>query len=376
MLEHPLWRGDPCDRNDTLRSSSSPLDDGPNTTSSWSSSSVPAFERRHQPVINKSNKYQHKWWCRRKRRRLRRLSFAKCRQANRRQLRITGTVCGGRGQLQYNMYLINKEQLLANGDGEPLTRSKRAATATCLPVGSTSAAQSVVSGREELYHTYKLDIKSDKLTRETSTPINVSSKSSSTKTLSSLSKRTAAPTTTTTTTPIWLSTIYSSKIFTPVLLLNILLQSWLLPTTRKTARSAKSLTPTARTLTNVVVNLLLITLMTAPAPTTLALFVDSSVSIVAAPHGGPNAASLALTGSDNSPPSGSNGESSLGNLFMEKPGGSKAGGGSSSSFNLESKLAAVFRKAAYGTTTKRSIPDSVFVPSLTTVPTPLLTTFR
>ena len=45
--------------------------------------------------------------------------------------------------------------------------------------------------------------------------------------------------------------------------------------------------------------------------------------------------------------------------------------------NLEKSIAAVFNKVAYGsTTTKRSIPDNVFVPSLTTVPTPPLTTFR
>ena len=45
--------------------------------------------------------------------------------------------------------------------------------------------------------------------------------------------------------------------------------------------------------------------------------------------------------------------------------------------NLEKSIASVFAKVAYGstTTTKRSIPD-VYVPSLTTVPTPLLTTFR
>lgn len=46
------------------------------------------------------------------------------------------------------------------------------------------------------------------------------------------------------------------------------------------------------------------------------------------------------------------------------------------SSNLESNLAAVFNKVAYGTTTKRSISDTVFVPNLTTVPTPQLTTFR
>lgn len=44
--------------------------------------------------------------------------------------------------------------------------------------------------------------------------------------------------------------------------------------------------------------------------------------------------------------------------------------------NLELNLAAVFNKVAYGTTTKRSISDNVFVPNLTTVPTPQLTTFR
>uniref|UniRef100_A0A182ILA7 Proline-rich transmembrane protein 3/4 domain-containing protein n=1 Tax=Anopheles atroparvus TaxID=41427 RepID=A0A182ILA7_ANOAO len=46
--------------------------------------------------------------------------------------------------------------------------------------------------------------------------------------------------------------------------------------------------------------------------------------------------------------------------------------------NLEQSIAAVFSRVAYGstTTTKRSIPDNVYVPSLTTVSTPLLTTFR
>ncbi|GAB0092089.1 uncharacterized protein DMENIID0001_070510 [Sergentomyia squamirostris] len=45
--------------------------------------------------------------------------------------------------------------------------------------------------------------------------------------------------------------------------------------------------------------------------------------------------------------------------------------------NLEQNIAAVFSKVAYGsTTTKRSIPDSVSIPSLTTASTLLLTTFR
>lgn len=44
--------------------------------------------------------------------------------------------------------------------------------------------------------------------------------------------------------------------------------------------------------------------------------------------------------------------------------------------SLEMSIAAVFNKVAYGTTTKRSIPDNVFVLNLTTVPTPQLTTLR
>lgn len=46
--------------------------------------------------------------------------------------------------------------------------------------------------------------------------------------------------------------------------------------------------------------------------------------------------------------------------------------------NLERSLAAVLIKVAYGTTstTKRSIPENSYVPSLTTIATPLLTTHR
>lgn len=46
--------------------------------------------------------------------------------------------------------------------------------------------------------------------------------------------------------------------------------------------------------------------------------------------------------------------------------------------NLE-EIGAIFHKVAYPTsttTTKRSITDNVYVPSITTVPTPSLTTFR
>lgn len=45
----------------------------------------------------------------------------------------------------------------------------------------------------------------------------------------------------------------------------------------------------------------------------------------------------------------------------------------------EGEIAAIFHKHAYSgltTSTKRSITDSVYVPSITTVPTPSLTTFR
>lgn len=47
-------------------------------------------------------------------------------------------------------------------------------------------------------------------------------------------------------------------------------------------------------------------------------------------------------------------------------------------YNLD-ELGAIFHKVAYQTsttTTKRSIIDNVYVPSITTVPTPSLTTFR
>lgn len=43
---------------------------------------------------------------------------------------------------------------------------------------------------------------------------------------------------------------------------------------------------------------------------------------------------------------------------------------------LDLQIGAIFEKVASATTTKRSIPDNVFVPSLTTVPTPFLTTVR
>lgn len=61
--------------------------------------------------------------------------------------------------------------------------------------------------------------------------------------------------------------------------------------------------------------------------------------------------------------------------------GGLASSGSSASAGLDQKfslddIGKIFHRVAYATTTKRSIPDNVFVPSLTTVPTPSLTTFR
>nr|XP_036232641.1 uncharacterized protein LOC106621199 isoform X2 [Bactrocera oleae]XP_036232642.1 uncharacterized protein LOC106621199 isoform X2 [Bactrocera oleae] len=79
------------------------------------------------------------------------------------------------------------------------------------------------------------------------------------------------------------------------------------------------------------------------------------------------------------------------NRIVAKPGLAVGGviGGSSASGssgymdkmkmnNLERSVAAVLKKVAYGTTstTKRSIPDNSYIPSLTTIATPLLTTLR
>lgn len=46
-------------------------------------------------------------------------------------------------------------------------------------------------------------------------------------------------------------------------------------------------------------------------------------------------------------------------------------------FNMENKIAAIFSRVSYGsTTTKRSISDTNAQSSLTTIPTPFLTTYR
>lgn len=57
-------------------------------------------------------------------------------------------------------------------------------------------------------------------------------------------------------------------------------------------------------------------------------------------------------------------------------GPSNSGIGNNGIGSLEMSIAAVFNKVAYGTTTRRSIANNVFVPNLTTVPTPQLTTYR
>lgn len=67
---------------------------------------------------------------------------------------------------------------------------------------------------------------------------------------------------------------------------------------------------------------------------------------------------------------------------IQTVGAGGTGGGSPISddglnFNMENKIAAIFSRVSYGsTTTKRSISDSVVQSSLTTIPTPFLTTYR
>lgn len=67
------------------------------------------------------------------------------------------------------------------------------------------------------------------------------------------------------------------------------------------------------------------------------------------------------------------------NALVQDKSPSTGSGGSidDNNFNID-QLGAIFHKVAYATTTttKRSIIDNIYVPSLTTVPTPSLTTFR
>ena len=67
------------------------------------------------------------------------------------------------------------------------------------------------------------------------------------------------------------------------------------------------------------------------------------------------------------------------NALVQEKSPSTGSGGSidDNNYNID-QLGAIFHKVAYATTTttKRSIIDNIYVPSLTTVPTPSLTTFR
>lgn len=102
---------------------------------------------------------------------------------------------------------------------------------------------------------------------------------------------------------------------------------------------------------------MLLALLTIQTKCANGLLMDSS-----AINGGDGDVNFGVSGSGSA---GSVGSGNSGGLYLDKIG------------NLEKSIAAVFNKVAYGsTTTKRSIPDNVFVPSLTTVPTPPLTTYR
>lgn len=87
-----------------------------------------------------------------------------------------------------------------------------------------------------------------------------------------------------------------------------------------------------------------------------ALLLDTSASLASSAHPSALGAGGAFNGGSASP-------------------GSSASGALDQKFSLDD-IGKIFHRVAYATTTKRSIPDNVFVPSLTTVPTPSLTTFR
>lgn len=100
---------------------------------------------------------------------------------------------------------------------------------------------------------------------------------------------------------------------------------------------------------------------------TLSPFSLSSSNLVTAAAIGDNPPSpVVINGGSNSNAGGSNSGIGTGGHYLDKID------------NLERSVAAVLIKVAYGTTstTKRSIPDNSYVPSLTTIATPPLTTLR
>lgn len=126
----------------------------------------------------------------------------------------------------------------------------------------------------------------------------------------------------------------------------------------------------------------------------IVLFASFSEVLICVAHAGDVTSLIRVTDDDeiksNNQKFGDPASASSDSMMSRDDGGGSVGDGASSgrnnpaiytldkfgSSNLESNLAAVFNKVAYGTTTKRSISDTVFVPSPTTVATPQLTTFR
>lgn len=103
---------------------------------------------------------------------------------------------------------------------------------------------------------------------------------------------------------------------------------------------------------------LLLSVIISVSEQTNALILDSSTSL-----------SSASTGISEGDESNSNSNNKNNNLIRNNKNNIDDG-------TLDLQIGAIFEKVASATTTKRSIPDNVFVPSLTTVPTPFLTTVR
>lgn len=117
---------------------------------------------------------------------------------------------------------------------------------------------------------------------------------------------------------------------------------------------------------------LLLSVIISVSEQTNALILDSSTSL-SHPAPPPSSANSGYNSNSNNNNHSNGGAGSNNN--SNNSGGAGASG-SVEKFSLDSQLGAIFHRVAYATTTKRSIPDNVFVPSLTTVPTPSLTTFR
>jgi hypothetical protein len=118
---------------------------------------------------------------------------------------------------------------------------------------------------------------------------------------------------------------------------------------------------------------LLLSVIISVSEQTNALILDSSTSLShpASVHSSPSSSNSNNNNHNNNNNNGGTGSNNSGNIS-----GGVSSSGSLDKFSLDSQIGAIFHRVAYATTTKRSIPDNVIVPSLTTVPTPSLTTFR